>query len=106
MMSEWLIGVAVASKHKLIGGISGLELVRGNLSNIPARHTVVEVLADTGIEIPTSCEQGTCGACLTPVLQGTQDHRDLVQTEEEHTNNDQMTLCCARALTEMLVLDL
>ncbi|WP_116599031.1 PDR/VanB family oxidoreductase [Primorskyibacter marinus] len=78
----------------------------GDVLDVPADRTIVEVLADAGIEIPTSCEQGICGTCLTPVLQGTPDHRDLVLTEEEHADNDQMTLCCSRALTDLLVLDL
>lgn len=78
----------------------------GDELEIPADKSIVEVLAEVGIEIPTSCEQGICGTCLTPVLQGTPDHRDLVLTEIEHADNDQMTLCCSRALTDVLVLDL
>jgi vanillate O-demethylase ferredoxin subunit len=78
----------------------------GDVLDVPADKSIVEILADIGIEIPTSCEQGICGTCITPVLQGTPDHRDLVLTDEEHDDNDQMTLCCSRALTELLVLDL
>ena len=78
----------------------------GAILDVPRDKSIVEVLATIGIEIPTSCEQGICGTCLTPVLQGTPDHRDLVLTEEEHDDNDQMTLCCSRALTDLLVLDL
>ncbi|SLN70678.1 Phthalate 4,5-dioxygenase oxygenase reductase subunit [Roseovarius albus] len=78
----------------------------GDVLDVPADKSIVEVLAEVGIEIPVSCEQGICGTCLTPVLQGTPDHKDLVLTEEEHEDNDQMTLCCSRALTDLLVLDL
>lgn len=78
----------------------------GDIVDVPADRTIVEVLGDIGIEIPTSCEQGICGTCVTPVLQGTPDHRDLVLTDEEHAENDQMTPCCSRALTDLLVLDL
>lgn len=78
----------------------------GAILDVPADKSIVEVLAEVGIEIPTSCEQGICGTCITPVLQGTPDHRDLVLTEEEHIDNDQMTLCCSRALADLLVLDL
>ena len=78
----------------------------GDILDVPADKSIVEVLADIGIEIPTSCEQGICGTCITSVLQGTPDHRDLVLTDEERYDNDQMTLCCSRALTELLVLDL
>ena len=78
----------------------------GDVLEVPADKSIVEVLMEVGIEIPTSCEQGICGTCITPVLQGTPDHRDLVLTEEEHADNDQMTLCCSRAVTDLLVLDL
>ncbi len=78
----------------------------GDILDVPADRSIVDVLADAGIEIPTSCEQGICGTCLTQVLQGTPDHRDLVLTEEEHAENDQMTLCCSRARSDLLVLDL
>lgn len=78
----------------------------GDILDVPTDKSIIEVLTTIGIEIPTSCEQGICGTCLTPVLQGTPDHRDLVLTEEEHDDNDQMTLCCSRALTDLLVLDL
>jgi vanillate monooxygenase ferredoxin subunit len=78
----------------------------GDVLDVPADKSIVEVLADIGIEIPTSCEQGICGTCITTVLQGTPDHRDLVLTDEEHDYNDRMTLCCSRALTDLLILDL
>lgn len=78
----------------------------GEIFRIPADRTIVQVLADAGVDVPTSCEQGICGTCLTPVLQGTPEHRDLVLTDEEHAENDQMTLCCSRASSDLLVLDL
>ncbi|MBT6287393.1 MAG: oxidoreductase [Oceanospirillales bacterium] len=78
----------------------------GDVLDVPADKSIVEILTEVGIEIPVSCEQGICGTCLTPVLRGTPDHRDLVLTEEEHQDNDQMTLCCSRALSDLLVLDL
>jgi vanillate O-demethylase ferredoxin subunit len=55
---------------------------------------------------PVSCEQGICGTCVTRVLEGTPDHRDLYLTEDEHAKNDRFTPCCSRAKSQMLVLDL
>ena len=78
----------------------------GEELEVPADRSVVETLAGIGIEIPTSCEQGICGTCITGVLEGTPDHRDYVLTEEEHAANDQMTVCCSRALSDLIVLDL
>ena len=61
---------------------------------------------EVGVEIPTSCEQGVCGTCLTRVIEGVPDHRDLYLTPEEQAANDQFTPCCSRAKSARLVLDL
>ncbi|MFE3032875.1 PDR/VanB family oxidoreductase [Streptomyces canus] len=73
---------------------------------VPADRTIAEVLTAHGVEVELSCEQGICGACLTPVLAGEPDHRDEVQTPDERAANDRITLCCSRARTPELLLDL
>jgi vanillate O-demethylase ferredoxin subunit len=78
----------------------------GRCVQIPANRSVTSVLADEGIDIPVSCEQGVCGTCLTGVLEGEPDHRDLFLTDDEKARNDQFTPCCSRAKSETLVLDL
>lgn len=78
----------------------------GKIYVIPAGRTVAEVLVDHGVDIPTSCEQGVCGTCITRVLGGTPDHRDMYFTDEEHARNDQFTPCCSRAKSAQLLLDL
>jgi vanillate O-demethylase ferredoxin subunit len=78
----------------------------GKLVTIPAGKSVIKVLAEQGVEIPYSCEEGVCGTCLTRVLEGVPEHRDMYLTEEEQAANDQFTPCCSRAKTKVLVLDL
>jgi vanillate O-demethylase ferredoxin subunit len=78
----------------------------GKVITIPAGRTVIRVLAEQGIAIPYSCEEGVCGTCLTRVLDGVPDHRDLYLLDEERAANDQFTPCCSRARTPLLVLDL
>jgi vanillate O-demethylase ferredoxin subunit len=78
----------------------------GQLVNVGAQQTVVQALAGAGIEILTSCEQGVCGTCITRVLDGQCDHRDLYFTDEEKAKHDQFTPCCSRATSQVLVLDL
>ncbi|MFD4511599.1 PDR/VanB family oxidoreductase [Streptomyces sp. NPDC058457] len=73
---------------------------------VPADRTIAEVLTAHGVEVELSCEQGICGACLTPVLAGEPDHRDEVQTPDEHAANDRITICCSRARTPELLLGL
>lgn len=78
----------------------------GRVVDVPAGTTIVDALRGCGIEVPVSCEQGVCGTCLTRVLSGEPDHRDVYLTDDERAANDQMLPCCSRAKTPMLVLDL
>lgn len=78
----------------------------GRCLNVPADRSVAEVLQEAGIDIPLSCEQGICGTCLTRVLEGEPDHRDMFLTDAEKAANDQFTPCCSRAKSARLVLDL
>ncbi len=78
----------------------------GMTYDVAAGQTVVQALQAQGIEILTSCEQGVCGTCITRVLEGECDHRDLYFTDEEKAKNDQFTPCCSRARSPLLVLDL
>lgn len=78
----------------------------GQEVEVPAGTTVVQALAAVGVNVLVSCEQGFCGSCLTPVLDGIPDHRDQFMLSEEQMRNDAFTPCCSRALTACLVLDL
>ncbi|WHS62996.1 PDR/VanB family oxidoreductase [Pseudomonas sp. G2-4] len=78
----------------------------GQVFEVPPDRSVVQVLESHGIEVPISCEQGVCGTCLTRVLEGVPEHRDMFLTEAEQACNDQFTPCCSRSKTPLLVLDL
>jgi vanillate O-demethylase ferredoxin subunit len=84
----------------VISGRNGREF------SIPAGKSIAQVLGENGIDVPLSCEQGICGTCLTGVLEGEPDHRDMFMTDDEHARNDQITVCCSRAKSTRLVLDL
>jgi ferredoxin-NADP reductase len=73
---------------------------------VPADRSIVDVLVEAGVDILTSCEEGTCGTCETAVLAGTPDHRDSVLTDEEHAAGDRLLPCVSRARSARLVLDL
>lgn len=78
----------------------------GRLIAVAADQTVVAALAEAGIEISTSCEQGVCGTCLTRVLEGEPDHKDMYLSPDEQASNDQFLPCCSRSKSRVLVLDL
>lgn len=78
----------------------------GRTVHVPAEMSLAEALADAGVAIQTSCEQGVCGTCLTRVLEGTPDHRDAVLSPLERERGDCMALCVSRALDGGITLDL
>jgi len=78
----------------------------GDRYKVTAGRSIVDVLGDHGIDVPVSCGQGVCGTCVTRVVDGIPDHRDLFLTPEERGRNDQITPCCSRAKTGCLTLDL
>ncbi|MEP7283899.1 MAG: PDR/VanB family oxidoreductase [Rubrivivax sp.] len=78
----------------------------GRVVAVPKGRSVVQALADVGVIVPTSCEQGVCGTCLTRVLDGECEHKDLYLTPEEQAAHDQFLPCCSRARSARLVLDL
>lgn len=84
-----------------------LELRKsGRVIRVAAEQSAAQALLDAGVEVSLSCEQGVCGTCMTPVLGGRPDHRDLYLTDAEHERNDCFMPCCSRACTPRLVLDL
>jgi vanillate O-demethylase ferredoxin subunit len=77
---------------------------RGVEYEIPVGQTIVSVLRRHGIAVPTSCELGYCGACVTRYLAGEPDHRD--QVLREYGRGRFVLICCARSKTPVLDLDL
>lgn len=78
----------------------------GQVIPVAKDQTILAALTDHGIDLPFSCEQGVCGTCLTNVLEGIPDHRDMYLTPEEQSTNDKMLVCCSRAKSPRLVLEL
>jgi vanillate O-demethylase ferredoxin subunit len=78
----------------------------GRVIAVPAARSVLAALADAGVVVPSSCEQGVCGTCLTRVIDGVPDHRDQYLLPDEQAANDQFLPCCSRAKSSRLVLDL
>ena len=78
----------------------------GKAVRVAEGQSIVDALATVGIKVAMSCEQGVCGTCLCNVLDGVPDHRDVFLTEEEKADNDQILLCCSRAKSDTLVLDI
>lgn len=93
-----------APSAALSGGFE-VELARtGTVLTVPEDRTILDVLRDAGVERDTSCEAGVCGTCKTRYLAGEPDHQDLVLDDDERA--EYLTICCSRAHSPRLVLDL
>jgi ferredoxin len=69
-------------------------------------RTVLEAVRAAGVEVLSSCRQGTCGTCETDVLAGVPDHRDSILRDVDRETNDCMFICVSRSRTDRLVLDI
>ena len=78
----------------------------GKSLQVPADKSILDVLIDAGLNVAYSCQQGICGTCETKVLSGIPDHRDMFLNEDEQESGAVMMVCCSRAKTPKLVLDL
>lgn len=72
---------------------------------IPAGRSILQVMREQGIDLPSSCEQGACGTCLATVLEGEPDHQDVYLTDEERRGGTKIITCVSRARSARLVLD-
>jgi phthalate 4,5-dioxygenase reductase subunit len=76
----------------------------GKTLEVVPKMSILETLRRNDIEVPSSCESGTCGACRTRLLDGVADHRDYVLDEDEHESN--IMICVSRARSKVLALDI
>ncbi|OWY26724.1 PDR/VanB family oxidoreductase [Herbaspirillum robiniae] len=100
---------APASTSAASGGDGAFEVKlasSGKVVRIPVGIPIVDILAQEGIAIDTSCREGICGTCVVPLLEGEPDHRDNCLSKKEKAANDQICTCVSRAKSGLLVLDL
>jgi vanillate O-demethylase ferredoxin subunit len=98
---------SAASVDKTHDGSFEVEIKStGKVITISPDQSVLEALEDEDIFLPVSCEEGICGTCVTGVLAGEPEHRDVFLTDAEKAANNQFTPCCSRSRSARLVLDL
>jgi ferredoxin-NADP reductase len=91
---------------KLTSPAFDVELRKSGLTiTIPPDQTIADALDAIGVHIPRSCNEGTCGTCITKVLEGIPDHRDSFLRPKHRAENKRIMVCCSRSLTPRLVLD-
>ncbi|ROS43729.1 PDR/VanB family oxidoreductase [Amycolatopsis thermoflava] len=78
----------------------------GRIVTVPPDKSILAAVEEAGVSVLSSCQEGTCGTCETPVLDGVPDHRDSLLTDAERAANDTMMICVSRSCGPRLVLDL
>lgn len=68
--------------------------------------SVLEAVRSVGVDVLSSCREGTCGTCETAVLAGEPDHRDSLLDDADRAAGDCMYVCVSRSRGDRLVLDL
>lgn len=78
----------------------------GRSFDVPVGKSILHVLREAGIKVPSSCEGGICGTCETRIVSGKADHRDSILSDAEREGNETMMICCSGCVGDKLVLDL
>ncbi len=82
-----------------------VELARSQMSlEVATSQSILDALLEAGVWATYDCKRGECGMCMTPVLEGEPDHRDVFLTESDREGF--ICTCVSRANGERLVLDL
>ena len=80
----------------------------GVRATVPKGSSILEVAESLGLPVFSSCQEGTCGTCVTPLLEGTVDHRDAILSADERVRQESLCICVSRAASgcELIRLDL
>ena len=78
----------------------------GQLIPVRVDQNLAEALEEHDIFVPIACGEGVCGTCVTGIVTGEPDHRDVFLTEDEKAEGQLIALCCSRALSAEITLDL
>ena len=74
--------------------------------HVPGGKTILEVMRENGIDMPSSCEQGACGTCMATVIEGEPLHQDVYLNQQERRAGQKIMTCVSRARSARLVLDI
>lgn len=100
---------AKALDPELAAGDAAIEVefrASGITLEVPAGTSILHAAEEAGLPVVSSCQEGVCGTCETAVLEGDPDHRDSVLSRAEQASGEVMMICCSRAKSARLVLDL
>jgi vanillate O-demethylase ferredoxin subunit len=103
---EWFSAKEVAHSQPAAGAFDIVLRKSGLRLQVKPDRSVLETLEDSGISVPSSCRDGLCRSCETPLCAGEADHRDYVLSDDERKAQKSMIVCVSRSKTPVLELDL
>lgn len=67
---------------------------------VPETKSMLDALAEAGIEVISDCRRGECGVCAVNILavDGTVDHRDVFFSDQQKQQNRKICVCVSRAI--------
>lgn len=95
-----VVSTVVNDEFEVVCEASGITVT------VPTDSTIIAEVRKAGVEVLSSCSEGTCGTCETDILEGVPDHRDSVLTPEDRKTGESMMICVSRCIGKRLVLDL
>ncbi|BCJ57544.1 PDR/VanB family oxidoreductase [Micromonospora endophytica] len=97
---------AVATEAGVETAVEVELALSGRTVTVPPGTSILAAVEQAGVQVLSSCREGTCGTCETTVLAGEPEHRDSLLTEEERAAGDTMMICVSRARSPRLTLEL
>ena len=87
-------GAFAAEEFKVAIPRHGIEIV------VPRNRSLLDALADAGIDVMSDCRKGKCGLCAMTVVScdGRIDHRDVFLSEAQKKENHKLCACVSRAV--------
>ncbi|NQZ83580.1 MAG: 2Fe-2S iron-sulfur cluster binding domain-containing protein [Colwellia sp.] len=73
---------------------------------VTSEQSILEAMIEADINIPYSCQTGSCKTCQVKVLNGIPEHLDLVLSEKEKTEEKLFCPCVSRAKSANITLDI
>jgi ferredoxin-NADP reductase len=92
----------VASETSAVG--YAVEFARSRrVVRCASTTSVLEAAAQAGLALPSSCREGACGTCKTPLLSGRVDMNHAGGIRPREIAQNQILLCCSTPATDLVV---
>ncbi|OCG93761.1 diguanylate cyclase, partial [Xanthomonas euvesicatoria] len=74
---------------------------------VAENESMLDALADAGVELIAECRRGECGLCAVDVLDSSADidHRDVFFSDEQRRENRKLCACVSRAVGGSISID-